>query len=168
MKAPRHWTLCGEFTGTFPAQRASYAENVSIWWRHHDVCMRRLINLIERMVPHPPAKRCLSCLRMAGTLYQHQTTQTPIISGCGVSCLPVSYSLLLRPICPCRLRTFFTFRIEQFSLSIILWAPIPAVLKSVIMYPSVLHKLPHIWIVRETFAPKMNITKIGVVFFNYT
>ena len=30
---------CGEFTGTgeFPAQRASYAENVSIWWRHHGV-----------------------------------------------------------------------------------------------------------------------------------
>ena len=27
----------GEFTGTseFPALRASYAENVSIWWRHH-------------------------------------------------------------------------------------------------------------------------------------
>ena len=37
-KAPRHWPLCGEFTGTgeFPAQMASYAENVSIWWRHHD------------------------------------------------------------------------------------------------------------------------------------
>ena len=36
IKAPRHWPLCGEFTGTgeFPAQRASYAENVSIWWRH--------------------------------------------------------------------------------------------------------------------------------------
>ena len=30
--------LCGEFTetGEFPAQRASNAENVSIWWRHHD------------------------------------------------------------------------------------------------------------------------------------
>ena len=28
-----------EFTGTgeFPAQRASYAENVSIWWRHHEI-----------------------------------------------------------------------------------------------------------------------------------
>ena len=28
-----------EFTGTseVPAQRASYAENVSIWWRHHDL-----------------------------------------------------------------------------------------------------------------------------------
>ena len=39
-KAPRHWPLCGEFTGTgeFPAQRASYAENVSIWWRHHAWC----------------------------------------------------------------------------------------------------------------------------------
>ena len=27
IKAPRHWLLCGEF----PAQRASNAENVSIW-----------------------------------------------------------------------------------------------------------------------------------------
>ena len=38
IKAPRHWPLWGEFTGTgeFSAQRASYAENVSIWWRHHD------------------------------------------------------------------------------------------------------------------------------------
>ena len=25
-------------TGEFPAQRASNAENVSIWWRHHDSC----------------------------------------------------------------------------------------------------------------------------------
>ena len=25
-------------TGEFPAQRASYAENVSIWWRHHGPC----------------------------------------------------------------------------------------------------------------------------------
>ena len=35
-KAPRHWPLCGEFTGIgeFPAQMASNAENVSIWWRH--------------------------------------------------------------------------------------------------------------------------------------
>ena len=36
-KLPVTGPLCGEFTGTgeFPAQRASYAENVSIWWRHH-------------------------------------------------------------------------------------------------------------------------------------
>ena len=25
-------------TGEFPAQMASYAENVSIWWRHHEIC----------------------------------------------------------------------------------------------------------------------------------
>ena len=25
-------------TGEFPTQMASNAENVSIWWRHHDVC----------------------------------------------------------------------------------------------------------------------------------
>ena len=44
IKAPRHWPLCGEFTGTgeFPAQRASNAENVSIWWRHHDVLLHHL------------------------------------------------------------------------------------------------------------------------------
>ena len=38
IKAPRHWPLCREFPGTgeFPAQRVSYAENISIWWRHHE------------------------------------------------------------------------------------------------------------------------------------
>ena len=36
IKAPRHWPLCGELTGEFPAQMASNTENISIWWRHHD------------------------------------------------------------------------------------------------------------------------------------
>ena len=37
IKAPRHWPLWGEFTGGrwIPTQRASNAENVPIWWRHH-------------------------------------------------------------------------------------------------------------------------------------
>ena len=37
IKAPRHWPSCGESPGTgeFPAQMASNAENISIWWRHH-------------------------------------------------------------------------------------------------------------------------------------
>ena len=37
-QTPRHWPLCGEFTGIgeFPAQRASNVENISIWWRHHE------------------------------------------------------------------------------------------------------------------------------------
>ena len=44
IKAPRHWPLCGEFTGTgeFPAQRASNAKNASIWWRLHVKSYHRL------------------------------------------------------------------------------------------------------------------------------
>ena len=36
MKSARHWHLCGNSptTGEFPAQMASNAESVSIWWRH--------------------------------------------------------------------------------------------------------------------------------------
>ena len=34
IKAPRHCPLCG-VTGEFTAQKASNAENISIWWRHH-------------------------------------------------------------------------------------------------------------------------------------
>ena len=37
-QTPRHWTFYEEnspVTGNFPAQRASNAENVSNWWRHH-------------------------------------------------------------------------------------------------------------------------------------
>ena len=38
IKAPRHWPLWGKFTGDrwIPPLRTSHAENVSIWWRHHD------------------------------------------------------------------------------------------------------------------------------------
>ena len=36
IKAPRHWPLCGEFTGDQWIPRTnSSAENVSICWRHH-------------------------------------------------------------------------------------------------------------------------------------
>ena len=37
IKAPRHWLCDGNspVTGEFPAQKATNAENVSIWWRHH-------------------------------------------------------------------------------------------------------------------------------------
>ena len=38
IKVPRHWPLCGEF----PAQMASNAENVFIWWRHHVLCARMI------------------------------------------------------------------------------------------------------------------------------
>ena len=57
IKAPCHWSLCGDFTGTgeFPTQRASYAENVSIWWSHHEyiACINMDIS---------KALNCLPCL----------------------------------------------------------------------------------------------------------
>ena len=34
-------------TGEFPAQKASNAENVSIWWRHHDSCWSEPIRQCE-------------------------------------------------------------------------------------------------------------------------
>ena len=53
IKALRHWPLCWEFFGDrgLPAQRASNAENVSIWWRHHVGCksqiLTRLLSLLQ-------------------------------------------------------------------------------------------------------------------------
>ena len=41
IKTPCHWP-CGEFTGDrwIPCTKAGNAENVSIWWRHHDTTLR--------------------------------------------------------------------------------------------------------------------------------
>ena len=49
IKAPRHWPLWGDF----PSQRASNAENVSIWWRHHCFCRYCdwVYDVTERVVP---------------------------------------------------------------------------------------------------------------------
>ena len=47
IKAPRHWPLWGEFAGDrwIPEQRASEAENVSIWLRYHVVDMNKACNI---------------------------------------------------------------------------------------------------------------------------
>ena len=37
-------------TGEFPAQRASNAENVSIWWRHHDICSTYIVAIAAMYV----------------------------------------------------------------------------------------------------------------------
>ena len=34
-------------TGEFPAPRASNAENVSIWWRHHDICHNCTVVVVD-------------------------------------------------------------------------------------------------------------------------
>ena len=37
IRAPRHWPMCGEFTGDrwIPRTKGQLRGNVSIWWRHH-------------------------------------------------------------------------------------------------------------------------------------
>ena len=55
IKAPRHWHLCGEYIGDreFPTQKASNAENLSIWWRHdanYSVDTVRLLVLISILI----------------------------------------------------------------------------------------------------------------------
>ena len=38
-RVPGFYVGNSPLTGEFPAQKASYAEAVSIWWRHHDVLL---------------------------------------------------------------------------------------------------------------------------------
>ena len=35
----KHQSSASPVAGEFPAQMASNAENVSIWWRHHELCV---------------------------------------------------------------------------------------------------------------------------------
>ena len=52
IKAPRHWPLWGKFTGDgeFLAQRASNAEKVCIWWRHHRKVVLQLKKIAKLMM----------------------------------------------------------------------------------------------------------------------
>ena len=36
-------------TGEFPTQKASGAENASIWWRHHDLCWNEMRSTLPKM-----------------------------------------------------------------------------------------------------------------------
>ena len=56
IKTPHNWPLWGEFTGEFPAKRASNAENVSTWWRQHGLfsTCKRISHL------RPTSLRCIS------------------------------------------------------------------------------------------------------------
>ena len=56
-------------TGEFPAQMASYAKNVSIWWRHHGVNhnMCSMISMLSPIVTTYTGEG----LRGEALLYQH-------------------------------------------------------------------------------------------------
>ena len=53
-------------TGEFPAQRTSNAENVSIWWRHHNTafhcCYRDVFEITKRLSCYGRMRSCCSRL----------------------------------------------------------------------------------------------------------
>ena len=66
IKAPRHWPLCGEFTGDrwIPAEKTSNAENVSIWWRHHvhqNLRREPFVLALLKLVPFSPQSTFAWC-----------------------------------------------------------------------------------------------------------
>ena len=71
-------------TGEFPAQMASYAENVSIWWRHHDidVCIARIWKW------HSP------CSTLIGLFVLHAW-----IDSFGLNKWPLTQTVLLKCVC---------------------------------------------------------------------
>ena len=50
IKARRHYPFWGEFIGDrwTPAQKASNAENASIWWRHRELCGTSCASIISQ------------------------------------------------------------------------------------------------------------------------
>ena len=55
-------------TGKFPAQRASNAENVSIWWPHHEVNIRSVNGLM------PSGNKPITWTNIDPNLYRHMTS----------------------------------------------------------------------------------------------
>ena len=51
LRVTGHWLGNSPGTGEFPAQMASNAENVSIWWRHHEIVWRRT-TAVPPLAPH--------------------------------------------------------------------------------------------------------------------
>ena len=77
----KHQSSAPPVTGEFPAQMASNAENVSIWWRHHDTRLKYsyevwwyplifLYNCIKRIPQH--LKNCLFSQQSADFLVWHE------------------------------------------------------------------------------------------------
>ena len=98
-------------TGEFPAQMASYVENVSIWWRHHDYGLRMRRECRERFPRHQlqrkppisdPAMHHGTCVThvswcMSGSLNRGGGINVPSIPG---ACATRKFAYLARvPLC---------------------------------------------------------------------
>ena len=135
IKAPRHWPLCGDFTGTgeFPAQMASNAENVSIWWRHRDTLIAVLGS--TRLVHAPRDSPCgPSCLRSHNAYMGHSASVSfKLLYLCLSVCLSVCPSVCLSvtpfSLCFCHcMITKFSGVITNVCLSVCLSVCLPVFL----------------------------------------
>ena len=72
-------------TGEFPAQMASYAENVSIWWRHHDDFLMSMVS--NRQNGHQWQDTFCKC-QIISNLY----TGTIICMTFSITCLIILHS----------------------------------------------------------------------------
>ena len=85
------------WTGEFPAQRASNAENVSIWWRHYDYCPNAAI-----------WQNKTSALRHQAITWDHVAWSTKVF--CGIHMRWISQEILMRSICKMSVKiTFLKF-----------------------------------------------------------
>ena len=115
IKAPRHWPLCGEFTGDRWIPRTNGQENVSIWWRHHvpsvmiilSTLTIELLSLIYR--ESVGTVRKYITYRSAGLLMLHLYAQIypgfPINFHHMISALLLHFTMILYRIYFCKSRT---------------------------------------------------------------
>ena len=83
-------------TGEFPAQMASNAANVSIWWRHHGQVPSLVIGPLQSIYPYGypsqlPGEYTAAHTQLGATVYKSALTGTHLILGrekqCSVKCL---------------------------------------------------------------------------------
>ena len=77
LKAPRHWPFFGNspVTGEFPAQMASNAENVSIWWRQHDEWI--VAEIVDQSNHHGEGKVLPNYLYQMVVVFMQRLHNTP-------------------------------------------------------------------------------------------
>ena len=76
-------------TGGFPSQRSSYAENVSIWWRHHAVYTPH----IQRRFPTFRALSCIVVIWYWSSMFLHVRA---IIRFCNGLSSRLSHGIILK------------------------------------------------------------------------
>ena len=98
IKAPRHWPLCGEFSGDrwLPRTKVSNAENVSIWWRHH---ARHLPEFFGMTYKQCHGADCCSCWLIFWPWWRHQMeTFSALLAICAENSPVAGEFLAQRPV----------------------------------------------------------------------